>query len=251
MTESLTIVGWLWRDPRCSAQYLPEHANIWARMIHRNLSMPHRFVLMTDQPEAAFDPLIEAVPLWDDARELRKDKGWAEGRPHCFTRLKAFAREAEAIFGRRFVSVDLDCVVMDALDPLFDRAEDFVIYRRPAESGRGKSFNPYNGSMWMMTAGARAQVWDDFHGAESVATSLKYLGTDQAWLRHVLGPDEPGWGVADGVLGWPAVYGDNRWLYEPPPQTRIIFFQGDMKPWHVVRGKNPAISHLWVEGFYQ
>jgi hypothetical protein len=91
----LTIVGWLWQNPDCITQYVPEHANIWARMIDRKLGLPHRFVLATDYPRerwVEFDPLIEPLELWDDWRSL-KNEVWGVSRPHCYVRLKAFSRE--------------------------------------------------------------------------------------------------------------------------------------------------------------
>lgn len=251
----LTIVLWLWKDPNSKAQYLPEHANVVARMVHRNLKMPHRFVLMTDWMDAKFDPLIEPVKLWDDWRELRNENiNWRHERPHCYVRLKAFSEEVRPIFGDRFVSIDLDCLVMDELDPLFDRPEDFLIYLRPTTK---PIKDRYQGSMWYMKTGARAFVWNDFKGAESVEKAKAYLGTDQGWLNYRLGPDEAGWTSQDGVVPWTAIGWDNRYLVEPPSLTRIIFFHGDQKPdeWkgsntNHARARNGR-SHLWVEGFYR
>ena len=111
-TESeLTVVLWLWHDSRCtSVAYDANHANTAARMIHRNLTLPHRFVLLTDEPEVSYDSLIEPVALWDDYRNLRSP-GVAANKPQCYVKLKAFSRDAAKILGKRFVSIDLDCVV--------------------------------------------------------------------------------------------------------------------------------------------
>lgn len=285
----LTILGWLWHDPNCLAQYTPEHASVWARMIHRNLSLPHRFVLATDTPDAEFDPLITPIPLWDDWREVR-NPSWPKQKPHCYVRLKAFSDKMRDVLGDRFVSVDLDCLVLDnasyyggadkvpagapaLLDPLFNRNEDFVIYHRPVVNG-ARERNKYQGSMWMMNTGARRQVFDDFEGLRSIDLAAGFMGSDQAWIRYKLGPCEAGWTKQDGVQPWSEIRGDNRWLYDPPPLTRIIFFHGEEKPEHVfpprdarcqhckrpaevnwpykvVRESTPALSHQWVERFYR
>src|SRR5688572_1549925 len=138
----LTILGWLWKS-RGDYSYTPTHANIWARMIHRNLTLPHRFVCVTDTPEADFDPLITPVRLWDDWRDVKAN--WGEKKVNCYVRLKAFSEEARELIGQRFVSVDLDLVVLGNddsnkpavpfLDPLFDRSEDFVMLRRFLNNG--------------------------------------------------------------------------------------------------------------------
>lgn len=254
----LTVVGWLWRDVEAKHGYQPGHVDTWARMIHRHLrSTPHRFVVMTDTPGERFSELVTPVELWPDWRELRREIHWPLGRPNCYTRLKAFSEEARALFGDRFVSIDLDCIVMDDLDPLFDRPEDFLICHRPQTRGR-PVHNLYQGSMWYMLTGARPEVWLDFKGEESIRAAAAYLGTDQAWINYRLGLGEAGWTWQDGVAAWPEIVADNRWLYAPPPGLRIIFFHGDQKPWHFcsindsrTRARNPGQSHLWVERFYQ
>jgi len=234
----LTIVGFLWRDPLYSGRFEPESANIWARMIHRNLSMPHRFVLMTDYPDAKYDPLIEPVKLWDDWRELRHPR-W-EG-PHCYLRLKAFSEEVRPIFGDRFVSIDLDCLFLDYLDPLFEREEDFVIVHRDGDKPE-KERNKYQGGMWMMNTGARRQVWDDFRGLESIKAA-EFMGTDQAWIRHKLGPNEAGWTKNDGVVNWSNVKGDGRWRFQAPKRTRIIFFRGEDQATQYLHRDQPYCAH--------
>jgi hypothetical protein len=255
-TAPLTIVGWLWRNEKYPVQYTPEHANVWARMIHRNLTLPHRFVLMTDQPDREFDSLIQPERLWDDWRSLRHP--WGDRRPHCYVRLKAFSEEVAAIFGPRLVSVDLDCVVVGDLDPLFSRTEDFLIMRRQVVHPQDKH-NTYQGSMWMMSTGVRACVWHDFKGEESIAAAKKYIGTDQAWIRYKLGPNEAGWSQTDGVYGWPRVNGEARWRKEQPEGARIVFFYGGDKPWVIASklrriGKGMFVarnSYRWVREHYQ
>jgi len=268
----LTVVGWLWSSATCAAKYKVEHANVWASMIGRNLTIPHRFVLITDQPSGAYDRNIEIVKLWDEWRDLRNPK-WNAEKPNCYVRLKAFSEEAREIIGGRFVSIDLDCIVTANLDGLFNRNEDFLIYRRHKETMRDE-LNTYQGSMWLMTAGSRATVWESFEGAKSVAAAAQYMGTDQAWIRHVLGPDEAGWTQEDGVYSWPNVITDRRYENGPPANARIIFFNGTEKPWSyscldapvcqscgaVVRVQSPfqivqkrgfSIPHPWVARFWK
>ena len=231
----LTIVGWLWRDKHCRNQYFPEHANAWARAIHRNLTLPHRFVLLTDKPKWKFDPLIEKIPLWDDWRNVRSE-AWREEFPQCLVRLKAFSRDMRAILGDRFVSIDLDCSVVGNLDAILGRTEDFLICLRPLPR---RSVNIYQARMWMMNAGARENVWLDFKGAKSLRkiaqefapeVARHYLATDQGWLLYKLGRHEAGWKANDGVYFWP-------WLKETgrdqdlPKNARIVFFPGMEKPW--------------------
>jgi len=297
----LTVVGWLWKSATCSVHYKPEHANIWARMIHRHLTIPHRFVLITDyvgdqvpspesrvlssqhktrdaRLETRFDPLITPIPLWSDWRNLKR-LAWGRFKPYCYVRLKAFSEEFGKILKAsqvsrsesqvretpdprpetrdaavRFVSIDLDCVVLANLDCLFDRAEDFLIIRRPAPrvgaqhaASEYERLGNYQASMWMMNAGARKKVWEDFKGSESIAAAARYLGSDQAWLNHIL-PDERGWNADDGVHGFLNLHRENRWNDTPPPGARIVFFNGTIKPWEFFHGRT---GYPWIVKNYQ
>ena len=248
----LTILGWLWKNPNPEGpQYEPEHANVWARMIHRHLSLPHRFLVVTDTPEAEFDPLITPIPLWDYWRDLKRP-GLSEDLPQCFVRLFAWSAEFGDLLRRtfklppqdpaRFVSIDIDCLVLDDLEPLLGRTEEFLIYRRFSanKANNRAAATYYQGSMWMMNAGARRTVWQNFHGLESVERiDPRRIGTDQAWICEVLGPDEPGWDLSDGVLSYQShiacpgsIWHDHRPEEVPQFPARIVFFQGPVNPWH-------------------
>lgn len=205
-------------------------------MIHRNLTLPHRFVLLTDEPDAAYNPLIEPVKLWTDHAALISPRV-GEGKPNCYVKLKAFSEKVRPIVGDRFVSIDLDCVVTGNLDAILGREEDFVIWRRaPLEP----SFQcgVYQSSMWMLKTGSRRRVWNDFHGKESLRALVdkpgadNFLLTDQGWILYKLGENEATWGMEDGVYDW-------RWLKQTrrerdlPENAKIVFFPGTSKPWNI------------------
>lgn len=237
--QPLTIVGWLWRSGSGEQRYTPKYANLWARMIHRHLTIPHRFVLLTDQLDADYDPLIEPVQLWDHWREFR-NPALPSGKPQCYVRLFAFSRQAADILGDLFVSMDLDLTVHGNLDDTltFGPGEDFKIIRRTPVNFSEKS-STYQGSMWMMRAGAREQVWTEFKGAASAAAAREFIGSDQAWIRHVLGAEEKGWTEADGVYCFRNVQKDPRYKKAPPPNARVIFFNTGKKPWSFEQDPGP------------
>ena len=85
---------------------------------------------------------------------------------------------------------------------------------------------PYNGSMWLHRCGTRRVVWDTFDPVLSPAeVARRFVGTDQAWLAHVLGDGEMKWTAADGVLHYRLHA--RRSL---PSHARIVFFPGHYKP---------------------
>ncbi len=270
--EKITIVGWLWQQKDCRSHYTPEHANIWASMLHRHLTIEHRFVLFTDHPRkhwSDFDPLIEPMELWKDWRDLKR---LSTGRfnPFCYVRLKAFSEEFGEILRRglsvegrgpdlkaqsfsldpypRFVSIDLDVVPLANLDSLFDHDDEFRIIRRTPLKGHEK-LGTYQASMWMMNAGARRQVWKEFKGHESIVAAARFTGSDQAWLNHILSPDEKGWTQQDGVYGFIDLYRTQKFKEAPPSNARLVTFNGTIKPWEFLDGRRH--DYQWVAANYR
>lgn len=219
----LTVACWKWKGPASyRSQFAAEHVNVLARMVARHYARPHRFVCITDDAEGV-DPAIGIVPLWNEFAELRSPHGL--GNPSCYRRLKAFAPEIRDVLGERFVWLDLDCVVTGDLAPLFDRTEDFISW------GDTNPSNSVNGSMVMMTAGARARVYEDFDPATSpeLTRRLGHFGSDQAWISKVLGKGEARWGAADGIYSYRVHLKPLRGVL--PANARIVFFHGQVDPW--------------------
>ena len=236
MAEPLTILTWLWRQEGGRASYLAEHVNVWADMVSRHLRRPHRIACVTDTPEG-IDGSVEIIAPPGEFEGV-SIPSWGKGKPQCFRRLVMFAPDAADLFGPRFVSMDLDCVIGGPLDPLFDRPEDFVIFNGTAP-GR-----PYNGSMMLIRAGSRPQVYTRFTPEGATAAGRRFAGSDQAWLSHCLGPGEATWGPRDGVHFW------RRFGARFPasdPNVRLLFFPGQPKPWEVVADG----SSSWVAQHYR
>lgn len=221
----ISVVAWLWHDSEYRFnhlfQYGRQHVEKLFAAVNENLSLPHENVLITDSP-GDYANVDRIVPLWSDYRHL---PGW-RGQGHgCWHRLKAFDRETGLQLGKRFVWLDLDCVITGSLDPLFDRPEDFVAWKDSNPP------TPYCGSMMMMDAGARQSVWDEFN-RDHEAAMLKakgLIGTDQAWIGRHLGEAEATWGPEDGVCNYKfdIVRRHNGQL---PSNARIVFFTGACDP---------------------
>jgi hypothetical protein len=219
----LTVVCWKWRPrPGYRSLFGAEHVNVLRRMVGRHYARPHEFVCVTDDADG-IDDGVRVVPLWDDLGDLPSPHGG--NNPSCYRRLKAFSAEAADLIGPRFVSLDLDCVITGDLVPVWDRSEDFVIWG----DTNPKTF--YNGSMFLLAAGARRQVWDEFDAETSpaLAKAAGNFGSDQGWISYRLGPGEARWTKADGVYSY-------RNQIRPfgghlPRDARIVFFHGKIDPW--------------------
>lgn len=226
--SKLLVMTWYWTQEGGRAQFKPEHVNIWAAMLRRNCTLDIEIACATHEPDG-IDPSIKIItppPFYDGLKTTR----WKGGRPSCYRRLSMFSPDAAEVYGaERFVSMDLDCVIGGNIDHIFDRDEDFIICPPSQDGARWI----YNGSMLMMNAGARPQVFEDFTPAGAELASQKYVGSDQAWLAYSLGVGETTWTEDDGVVRW----NGNR-------SGPLMFFPGTIKPWN-------AIAHPFVGANYR
>lgn len=236
----LDVVTFKWRPQWAGyrSQFTAAHVNTLRAMVARHYQKPHRFTCVTDDPDG-LDSRVRYVPLWQDHGALISQHG--RQNPSCYRRLKLFAPEAVDLIGPRILSIDLDVVITGDLAPLWARSEDFVGWEGTA--GR----NPYNGSMFLLRAGARPDVWTKFDPATSPIEAHRagFLGSDQAWIGYKLGPDEPRWTRADGCYSWRMHLRRDRGNL--PAGARIVFFHGaGNDPWlNWTQNAAPWIKDHW------
>jgi hypothetical protein len=229
----LNVVTWLWRQPRGRTEYNAEHVNIWAAMLSRHLLMPHKVSCVTDMSDG-IDGSIEIIAPPGDFLDITNPR-WSPRQPQCYRRLSMFRRDAADIFGERFVCMDLDCVIAGPLDPLFDRPDDLVLFKGTSRT------RPYNGSMMLIRAGSRPEVFEDFSPAGAMESGRQFVGSDQAWLAHKLGWSEATWDDGDGVSWFGSAYRRRR------ERPRLLFFPGGMKPWDAARLDPFVAEHYRLE----
>lgn len=187
-------------------------------MVRRNLSMPHRIACVTTEQLPAGVDRIDPPGDFEDVMPP-----WGPRKPNCYRRLSMFRGDAADIFGERFVCMDLDCVIGGPLEPLFDRQDDLVLFKGTHEQ------RPYNGSMMLIRAGCRPQVFEDFNQAGADASGEVFCGSDQAWLARCLGWGEKTWSERDGVFWYGKLYQGLAKKLKP----RVLFFPGKIKPWTI------------------
>ncbi len=202
---ALIVSTWVW-----GSKYGPDYVEKLRAGVARHLSLPHEFRVFTPPAEDTY---------------LTEVKG-------CFARLRTFDPQWHAANGiepgDRIVCMDLDLVVTGPLDDLFDRAEPFTILQGVNTANPC----PFNGSLWMLEAGYRPDVWHEFSLDLAQKVPFHEFPDDQAWLADML-PDAGAFGLEDGVYafqkkGWPK--GEAL-----PRNARIVAFPGWRDPSQYVR----------------
>jgi hypothetical protein len=200
---ALIIGTWVW-----GSKYPKSYIEKLAAGVARHLKQPYAFSVFR--------------PLEEDEHLTRI--------PGCFARLRMFDPAWQKLHGirpgDRLVCMDLDMVVTGSLDELFDRPANFTIL----QGVNAANPCPMNGSLWMLRAGYRPDVWSDFSIEAASKVPHFTFPDDQAWFAYKMpdAPDAGAWGPREGVYGfhkpgWPR--GDGL-----PSGARCVAFFGHRDP---------------------
>jgi len=239
----LSVVLWKWKQANHARAYSSEHVDAVARMLHRNIRVPHRIICITDEPEGISE--CETYPLWGDADGLNNATN--ANLPSCYRRLKLYDQPTQELlgirYGDRIVGIDLDTVITGDVTELFTQPTLYTGWVL-----RGKHHpQVYNGSLQIFDAGPDLQhIWSEFDPATSPLEAFRagYLGSDQSWLSYKL----IGRVGAHGA-SWPEVASyplQVRLQGVLSAQTKIVFFHGMKKPWDAeVQHQAPWVNRYW------
>lgn len=231
----ITVVCYLWRDnTRDNRGYTfqHDHVRVLQSMVKRNLSVPHRFVCVTDDKVQG----VQTVPM-----------DWRKHIPGTvFARLMQHNPDwCRANLGERVLSLDIDVVITRSIDHIVSRSEDFVIWRNPNFGQPQRAF--YQSSVQLFSAGARPQLWHDFDPRETPKwVNWRFGGKEQAWISERLEWDEAYFSDKDGIYGAGRL-GGNGVYSELPENACIVSFPGARAPWQ------PEVQekHPWVKEHYR
>jgi hypothetical protein len=240
----ITIACWKWERIPTGHQlpnvmdYTVDHVHKLQSMLARNLTIPYRFVCITDDPTGL---QCETIPLWE--------KYEAGG---CYHRLKVFDPDFH-LLGHRFAWIDLDVVITGNVDHIFGIDADFAINGYPY---RGRAEQYYNGAIVVMNRGARPQVWREFDPIASPRLMAdknekrELIGSDQAFVSYILGPNERKFTEDDGVYEAMSLERVKRYFATTVPthlplpnKARIVLFSGPRDP--------HSSNFPWVKAHYK
>jgi hypothetical protein len=233
---SLAVVCFLWCDG--SRDYRPEHVDVLARAVRRNLPVEHEFVCITD--EKGFFSGVRVIAPPDTSRRLAGIKTPEGGAfPSSYRRLWLFSDEARAI-ADRILLLDVDCVVTRDLSPLLAPEDDFVGWRPNYAWGTGKRLG---GGTWLLRTGSRPEVWGEFSEEGILAARFAgFRGSDQAWISYKLASSAPVWPKNAGIYQSQDMRASG--YRSLPADARIVHFNGMPKPWDLA-GRIEWIRRHW------
>ena len=230
---TVTCFWWYDRFAKCRGiyTYTADHVRLLKSMVDRHCSLDYEFVCVTDRPDEI-----------DFCRTVVMNKEtFVPGTR--YGKLMMYREASKQLIGERILYLDLDCVIVDSIDPIADRDEDLVLWRNPNFPAKRRA--RYNTSIILHRTGTRT----DLHTKFNKAHHPQYLrgkvgGTDQAWISYMCDEvTEAHWTNKQGVYG----AGRLRDIVagvgtELPKNARIVFFPGSREPG---MAKTQAL-HPWI-----
>lgn len=236
--EQLSVVTFYWDngDPK-NCEYQPEHVNNLAKAVGKHLQVPHRFICVYDAKSGLlrFNSRVELVELPEHAKWLGTLANPVKPTlPSSYRRLWAFSDEAKCL-GDRILLLDIDCLIVGDLLPLFEFSDDdFVGWRpnseyRPGVTHRTGGMKRIGGGTWLLRTGTHTHMWSDFNPQVIMkAKKAGWRGSDQAWLSYNFAATCT---VFPRDMGIYHTQDARVWEDEIPKDARIIHFNGRINPW--------------------
>ena len=215
-------------------KYGPEYVNRLYAMVRRHLSGDFSFVCLTDDP-AGIRAEVQCLPI--PPLNLQLQPGQRDG---AWKKLTTFAADLHGLSGTALF-LDLDVVIVGALDGFFTQPGDFLIIHDYPRFWRLGPRIVGNSSVYRFTLGAHADLLEYFR--KHMDEVQRKHRNEQHYLSHFLyrqgklGYWPQGWCPSfkyDCIPAWPA----NRWRAPSVPDgARIIIFHGEINPPDALAGQ--------------
>lgn len=217
---TVLCMRWGWR-------YGPDDVNRLFAMVDRHLHRAHRFVCLTDDARGLRQgiecrplPALELMPAWERSP---------------WRKLSCLSPALHDLKGD-ILFLDLDVVIVAAIDCFFDHPGAFCIIENWTQRGRGIG----NSSVFRFRAGAHGEILEDFR--RRAAEVVRRHDNEQTFLSRSIGE----------LTFWPEAWCRSfkrdclpGRLLRPfrtatlPEGARIIVFHGQPKPPHAAQGIGP------------
>ena len=217
-------------DGHAPEPYTVDQVNVLKRMVDRNTTIDHDFVVFTDYQRTGFDFGVFQKPMLEPWRSMER----------CLPRMQMFDDLDFQFYASRVVQIDLDCVITGNIDFVFRKhAKSKIAFWKDALSTKGQREFLYNGSLVSFDPRSNKNLAEP--PTMSDISKHGFAGSDQAWFRIELGDQMPVFDADDGVYSFK--FDGLRRERILPQDATIVFFHGQPKPWD--------IKLDWIEGNYR
>ncbi len=216
--------------------YGPDYVNVLYRAVADNLSIPFRFVCLTDD-DSGLLPEVEAFAIPEIPVG---EAGYAFGG---WPKLCVFAKDLYGLTGR-CLFVDLDTVIVGDITPMVQMEGGVCVireWRRLIDYFRPWGKNGMT-SIFAFTLGEQTQILDKF--VEDPKYAYDNYRSEQRWVTDYAKDMRfwrPGWVVSfkRTLMAAPIL----NWFIKPrapKADSIIVAFHGDPRPAHVVPDRNQS-----------
>ena len=223
MENNIVCIKW-------GKKYGPEYVNNLYAMVERNITIPHKFVCITDDP-TDLNPAIHVLPMLDDIME-----GW-------WHKLTLFKPTIGDLTGR-LLFMDLDVVITDNIDCFFVD-KDFSIIKEWLVKG-------FNSSVFLLEIGKYTHVWDNYkkrletdQRPGRVKGQIRGYNGDQDWITEQI-PNPPYTWPMEWVPSYK--YCCQKGL---PEGSKIIIFHGNPNPPDAILGWKRWGPSPWIKKYWR
>lgn len=229
--------------------YGPEYVNKLRSMVKRNLTLPHRFMCLTDDT-TGLDADIETMPIPEI--EIPKKNAVSPWKKLTLLSPKLGDLKGKTLF------LDLDIVIVDNIDCFFEYSnQSFCIIENWTQKGQGIG----NSSVYMFEIGKYGFIYENF--IKNMDKILNTYDNEQIYISKQL----------SNIKFWPEEWcksfkfhclpggplGILNWFITPklPEKVKIVVFHGTPKPTDAIEGKWPGSwrKHVkpteWIEKYWK
>ena len=247
IVKSLHIVCYRWGE-----RYSVEYVNKLRAMVARNLSIPHTFHCLTDNPAKLRDDI---VPHQLPEKHFQ----------NTFNKLMTFQPNFLKLEGQLLVFLDIDLVIVDKIDFLADNPEDDfkICGRNWVKKGGCRG----NSSVYRLRVGTHTHVWKEF--SKNPDSIIDKFRGDQNWLDSTI--EKYAWFPDEKIVSFKrhckakghflfGKWGDKKGLTTAnigkstlPPGVAIVAFHGVPNPPDVMNHRYgrwrhaPFVREYWHE----
>lgn len=226
-------------------KYGPDYVNTLHSMVCRHLTLPFRFVCLTDD-DVGLHPDVESFPLIDLNIPNGPERGW--------DKLTTFSSPLYDLEGQALF-IDLDVVIVENIDCFFDHDAEFPIIKDWV-----KKDVTGNSSVYRFTVNAHPDILENFR--KNHETIRNEVRNEQEYLSQYV--------ASKGKLSyWPDEWcksfkyhcnqrGFKSWFHPPerPKKAKIIVFHGNPNPPDAIAGRSgkwyrKVLPTPWVAEHWQ